>query len=56
MSTSFPAPEMRPFVSAPDEARLRRLEAESLEEPTLEEAEEEEFAELWMWDRGNQGA
>ncbi len=56
MSTSFRIPDMTQFRTAPDEAALRRLEAEPIEEPTLEDAEEEEFAELWTWDRGNQGA
>ena len=56
MSTSFRTPEVNQFLTAPDDAAIRRLEAEPVEEPTLEEAEEEEFAELWMWDRGNQGA
>ncbi|UWZ82114.1 hypothetical protein [Occallatibacter riparius] len=56
MSTSFRIPEVNQFLTAPDEAALRRLEAEPMEEPTLEDAEEEEFAELWTWDRGNQGA
>lgn len=57
MSTSYRVPEATQFLTTPDEATLRRLEAaEPIEEPTLEDAEEEEFAELWTWDRGNQGA
>ena len=57
MSTSFRIPEANQFLTAPDDATLRRLEAEPVEDPTtLEDAEEEEFAELWTWDRGNQGA
>jgi hypothetical protein len=56
MSTSFRIPEVSQFVTAPDDAALRRLDAEPTEEPVLEDAEDEEFAELWTWDRGNQGA
>lgn len=34
----------------------QRVDAEPMEELALAEAEEEEMAELWASDRGNQGA
>lgn len=33
-----------------------RRDAEPIEDPALTDAEEEEIAELWAGDRGNQGA
>ena len=56
MSTSFRIPEVPQFLTAPDEATLRKLDAEQNEEPALSDAEEEELAELWAHDAGNQGA
>lgn len=56
MSTSFRIPEAPQFLTAPDEAALRRLNAAPNEEPSLSDAEEEELAELWAHDAGNQGA
>jgi hypothetical protein len=55
-TTPVPIPEMRQFFTAPEGASARRQDAEPIEEPVLADAEEEEFAELWAYDRGNQGA
>ncbi len=56
MNTGIPINEAMQFLGDPDEADFRRLDAEPTEGPTLTEAEEEEMAELWASDRGNQGA
>jgi hypothetical protein len=37
-------------------AAIRRRDAEPIEEPVRADAEEEEIAELWAGDPGNQGA
>ena len=37
-------------------AAIRRRDAEPIEDPVLTDAEEEEIAELWAGDPGNQGA
>jgi hypothetical protein len=37
-------------------ATIRRQDAEPIEDPVLADAEEEEIAELWAGDPGNQGA
>ena len=46
MTTTFPIPEVTQFLSDP----------EPIEDPVLADAEEEEIAELWAGDPGNQGA
>jgi hypothetical protein len=56
MNSAIQINEAMQFLADPDEADLRRLDAEPIEAPTLTEAEEEEMAELWASDRGNQGA
>jgi hypothetical protein len=40
----------------PEVAAIRRRDAEPIEDPVLTDAEEEELAELWAGDPGNQGA
>ena len=40
----------------PEGAAIRTRDAEPIEEPVLADAEEEEMAELWAADPGNQGA
>ena len=37
-------------------ADIRKRDAEPIEEPVLADAEDEEIAELWAGDPGNQGA
>lgn len=56
MSTAVSIPEMTQLFAAPDEAAIRRMDTEPIEDPLLVDAEEEEFAELWASDHGNQGA
>jgi hypothetical protein len=48
--------EMRQRFTDPEEASIRRQEEEPNEDRLLADAEDEEFAELWASDRGNQGA
>jgi hypothetical protein len=56
MNTAIPINEAMQFLTDPEEADQRRFDAEPIEGPSLTEAEEEEMAELWASDRGNQGA
>lgn len=51
MTTTVPIPEMAQLLIDP-----RRRDAEPVEDPVLTDAEEEEIAELWVHDTGNQGA
>jgi hypothetical protein len=44
------------FLTDPDAAAIRIRDAEPIEDPFLSDAEEEELAELWASDSGNQGA
>jgi hypothetical protein len=44
------------LLADPEIAATYRRDAEPIEEPVLTDAEEEEIAELWAGDRGNQGA
>ena len=43
-------------LTDPEGAAIWGRNAEPIEEPVLAEAEEEEVAELWAGDPGNQGA
>jgi hypothetical protein len=52
MTTTVPIPEVTRFLTDPEGAAMLRRDAE----PALSDAEEEEIAELWADDRGNQGA
>ena len=52
MTTSIPMPEMRQFFTEPEGDAILRRDTE----PALTDPEEEELAELWAGDRGNQGA
>jgi len=56
MATTALIPEITQFLTTPDAAAIRRLEVQPIEDLTLVDAEEEEFAELWASDHGNQGA
>lgn len=55
MTTTALIPEVTRFLSAPEGA-IRRRDVEPIEDPILADAEEEELAELWASDQGNQGA
>ena len=44
------------FLTDPEGAATRTGDAEPIDEPVLADAEEEEMAELWAADPGNQGA
>ena len=44
------------LLTDPEVADIRRRDAEPIENPVLADAEEEEIAELWAGDPGNQGA
>ena len=52
MTTTIPIPEVTQFFTDPEGTAFRRRDAE----PVLADAEEEEIAELWAADPGNQGA
>ena len=56
MSTRFSSPEATQPLTDPEGAGIRRPEEEPIEDPVLADAEEEEIAELWASDPGNQGA
>ena len=43
------------LLTDPEGAAIRRQDAEPIEDPVLADAEEEEIAELWAGDPGNQG-
>jgi hypothetical protein len=43
-------------LTDPEGAAVRTGDAEPIEEPVRADAEEEEIAELWAGDPGNQGA
>jgi hypothetical protein len=51
MITAVPIHEVTQLLTDP-----RRRDAEPIEDPVLADAEEEEMAELWARDPGNQGA
>jgi hypothetical protein len=44
------------LLTDPEGAAIRMRDAEPIEDPVLTDAEEEEIAELWAGDPGNQGA
>ena len=44
------------LLTDPEGAVIRRGDPEPIEDPVLADAEEEEIAELWAGDPGNQGA
>ncbi len=44
------------FVTDPEGAAIRRRDAEPIRDSVPSDAEEEEIAELWAADPGNQGA
>jgi hypothetical protein len=56
MITTIPIPEDTQHLTAPEGAAIRREEAEPVQGLLMADAEEEEIAELWAVDPGNQGA
>jgi hypothetical protein len=56
MAATVPIPEVTQLLAGPERAAIRRRDAKPMEDPTLADAEEEEIAELWASDPGNQGA
>jgi len=54
MTTTAPIPEGAQLPSDPKADATRRRDVKP--DPPLEDAEEEEMAELWAGDTGNQGA
>lgn len=56
MTTTVPIPEVRLLLPGPEAAAIRRQDAEPIDDSVLADAEEEEIAELWAADPGNQGA
>lgn len=56
MTTTVPIREVTQLLRDREGAANGRRDAEPIEEPLLADAEEEELAELWSSDRGNQGA
>ncbi len=44
------------ILADPDGAAIRRRDPDPIEDPVPADAEEEEIAELWAGDPGNQGA
>lgn len=56
MTTTVPIPEVAQLLCDPEGSALRRGEAEPMEAPDPADAEEEEIAQLWAADPGNQGA
>lgn len=54
MTTTVPMFEATQFLTGADEAPLPRGDGDP--DRSLEDAEEEEMAELWAGDPGNQGA
>ena len=44
------------LLTDPEGTAIQRRDAEPIEGPVLADAEEEEIAELWAGDPGNQGA
>ena len=56
MTTTVWKPEMTHLSTDPEGADIRRGDPEPIEDPVMADAEEEEIAELWAGDPGNQGA
>jgi hypothetical protein len=56
MTRTVPIPEVRQLLTDPEGAASLRRDPAPLEDPVLADAEEEEIAQLWAADPGNQGA
>jgi hypothetical protein len=56
MTTTLQIPQVTQFLTDPEGTAIRRLDTGPIDDPILAGAEEEEIAELWAGDPGNQGA
>jgi len=56
MTTTVPIPEMTQLLTAPERTTIGIRDTKPIEDPVLSDAEQEELAELWAGDTGNQGA
>ena len=56
MTTTFPGHKATQSLTDPEGAAFPRRDAEPMDHRVPAEAEEEEIAELWADDPGNQGA
>jgi hypothetical protein len=56
MTISAPISNMARFLNEREEVGLTSRDTEPIDDRVLADAEEEEFAELWASDRGNQGS
>lgn len=56
MITTIPIPEVTRLRTSPEGATIQRVDAEPFESPVLADVEEEEVAEMWAADPGNQGS
>lgn len=56
MSTKLSVADATRLVTDAERSALGTLDAEPIAEPVLADAEEQEIAELWAGDPGNQGA
>ena len=56
MSIKSSNPEVTLVLNDPQGNVIRRRDSDQIVEPVLADAEEEEIAELWAGDPGNQGA
>jgi hypothetical protein len=56
-TTAVPVPKVKQALTNPKGAAIQKRDPEKpIEDPSLADAEEEEFAQLWEGDKGNQGA
>lgn len=55
-TTTVPIPDVTRLLTDPEGAAIRRQDPDPNEDPVPADAEEEEIAELWASDPGNQGA
>ncbi len=56
MPTTFSSPDSTQLSTAPERAVIPNGDGEAIRPPVLADAEEEEIAELWAADPGNQGS
>lgn len=56
MAITIPIPELKQFLTDPEGTGVGRRDAEQPESLPPADAEEEEIAQLWAADPGNQGA
>lgn len=56
MTPTVPISEMTQLLADSEGSAIQRQDLETTENPLLADAEEEELAQLWAADTGNQGA